>query len=120
MLVFCLWLYDFFIWMCFESPRLLVERSISQYPFLELFFIFLRQKPCLILKKIDDGGGRGKHNRGGAGRGWDFGCDIGTGMGRNFPPQLGFGMGLGNAHIPWDENGIGSGCPISNPFRCQP
>ena len=44
--------------------RLLIERSISHYPFLELFFIFLRQKPCLILKKIDDGGGRGKRQSG--------------------------------------------------------
>ena len=48
--------------MCFESPRLLVERPISQQPFLELFFYFLRQKPCLILQKLDDGGERGKHN----------------------------------------------------------
>ena len=49
--------------------------------------------------------GRRKHKFR-AGRGWDFGFDIISGMGIHIPSRLEFGTGMGNDHTMWDENGI--------------
>ena len=50
-------------------------------------------------------------------RGWDYSFGLKTGMGTLTPSRLGFGMGMENNFIFWDENGIG--VPRPKPPGCH-